>query len=63
MRQTKTQRKQHDAMLRRIVTTLASTKLWRDIYPDGPDILDNQPLVTPEMVRDARLIAKALDNG
>jgi chromosome segregation ATPase len=40
--------------LRAALKPLASVALWRDVYPDGPDILNGQVLVEAKDVRQAR---------
>jgi hypothetical protein len=40
--------------LREALAPILRQKLWRDTYPDGPDILDGGKLLTPDEVRRAR---------
>lgn len=46
--------------LRAALKPLAAVGLWRDVYPDGPDVLCNkslQRLFTPDDIRAARALS------
>lgn len=56
--------------LRELLRTVASVHLWRDVYPDGPDILADQratrcaiPALTPEHIRTARSLLAGGSDG
>lgn len=44
--------------LRAALKPIAKIHLWRDVYPDGPDIVTDDKLtfVTPDQVREARAL-------
>jgi hypothetical protein len=46
---------------RRLISLIADVPLWRDTYPDGPDIAGRKLEVPPDDIRAARSIRAAAD--
>ena len=45
-----------EAELREIAQVVARHRLWRDTYPDGPEMLDGPVFITPAEIRKARAL-------
>lgn len=53
-----------DEALEKLIARIAAMPIWRDIYPDGPDIMDGPVRLTPNDVRLCRSLKsnKGKDN-
>lgn len=49
--------------LRDLLERIAATPIWRDKYPDGPDLMDVHFEVSPEDVRVVREIVAIINNN
>lgn len=46
-----------------LIKRIADTPIWRDTYPDGPDMMDGDYRITPADVRACRAAATEADHG